>query len=193
MTRLGLCHYAGRLHECIETAAREVDVDLLVYFVDYVIGHWSVATADVPSLCRTLAALYFDVFGPVRRRQMRGGVVGHVAGRLQVANATDDDASVAVAACRAYVEFFGRLIDDVVDNDGQTHDDMERVAYALIAVHQTHRDYQCVEHVDRLLKKLISGSGGRRLIGDDCRLAVMEVLVEDRLRKMTENLVDNTF
>lgn len=196
MNRIGLCHYAGRMHECFETAARQVDADLLPWFVDHAIRHWSVATADVPSLCRTLAALYFDVFGPEWRQRTRGGVVDHVAGRLQVANVADGD-TTTVAACRAYVEFFGRLIDDAVANDTRKYDDsMDRVADALVTVHRTHRDYHCVEHTGRLLKRLISagdGGGGWRLIGDDCRLAAMEALVEDRLRTMTENLVDNTF
>jgi len=185
-----LCHYAGRLHECLVTAAAHAD--LSTRFVDYAIGHWPATGADdVPSACRTLTALYFDdAFGPERRRRVRGRLVDLVAGRLRRA-AMDGDAS-SVAACRAYVDFFRRLIDD--DRDDDDDEDVERAAEALVAVHRTHPDYYCVHHTDRLLRRLVGGDGRRRSVRDACRLTVMEALVEDRLRTMTENhLVDSTF
>eukprot|EP00102_Acyrthosiphon_pisum_P007986 XP_003243941.1 PREDICTED: uncharacterized protein LOC100572390 isoform X2 [Acyrthosiphon pisum] len=192
--RNGLCHYAGRLHECFETAVRKVDAGLGVFFVDNTIDQWWASAADVPSLCRTLAALYFEACGPEERRQTRQSVIGHVGGCLLKAAAVAVVDCTTVAACQAYAEFCGRLIDDAAANEGQTCGDgdaMERLAEGLIAVHRDHDDYDCVEHAGRLLRRLVSDE--RCLVGSVCRLVVLQVLVEDRPRMMTENLVDNTF
>jgi len=197
--RRGLCHYAGRLHECFETAIREVDSGLGVLFVDNAIDLWSASAADVPSLCRTFSALYFEACGPKERRQTRQRVVGHVGGCLLRAAATAVVDGTTVAACQAYAKLCDRLIDDddeatVTANEWQKcadRDAMERVAKGLIAVHCDHSDYDCVHHAGHLLRRLISGE--RCLVGDACRLAVLSVLVEDRPRTMIENLVDNTF
>lgn len=192
--RNGLCHYAGRLQECFETATREVDAGLGAFFVDNVIEQWWASAADVPSLCRTLAALYFEACGAEEKRQTRQRVVAHMGGCLLKAAAVAVLDGMTVAACQAYAEFCGRLIDDAVANEGQTcgeGDAMERMAEGLIAVHRDHGDYDCVDHAGRLLRRLVSEE--RCLVGDVYRLAVLQVLVEDRPRTMTEKLVDNTF
>lgn len=188
MMRNGLCHYADRLHECFETAARKVDADLPAVFVGYAIDHWSAAVADVPSLCRTLAALYFDVCDAESRSRVRGRLTGHTAGRL-LRSSTEAVAAggASSVSCRAYVDFCGRLIDDVSAADAGS---LDRVAEALVAVYRTHPAYDCVDSAGRLLRRLI---GGRRLVSDAIRIAAMEVLVEDRLRAMNENLVDTAF
>ncbi|KAL5245329.1 hypothetical protein ACI65C_012739 [Semiaphis heraclei] len=192
--RKELCHYAGRLHECFETAIREVDSGLGVLFVDNAIDQWSASAADVPSLCRTFSALYFEACGPKERRQTHHRVVGHVGGCLLRAAAAAVMDGTTVAACQAYAKLCDRLIDDDDDEaavDANDRDAMERVAEGLIAVHRYHGDYDCVHHAGHLLRRLISGE--RCLVGDACRLAALSVLVEDRPRTMTENLVDNTF
>jgi len=199
MKRNGLCHYAGRLHECFETAIRDVDSGLGALFVDDAIDQWSASAADVPSLCRTFSALYFEACGPKEREQTRQRVVGHVGGcLLKAAAVAVADDGPTVAACQAYAKLCGRLIDDgeatAAANEWQKcgdSDAMERVAEGLIAVYRDHCDYECVQHAGHLLRRLVSGQ--RCLIGDACRLAVLRVLVEDRPRTMTENLVDNTF
>lgn len=196
MMRNGLCHYADRLHECFETAARKMDAVSPAVFVGYAIDHWSAAVADVPSLCRTLAALYFDVCDAESRSRVRGRLVGHMAARLQRSSfeAVAVGGGASSVSCRAYVDFCGWLIDDVSaaeavrDNGGA--DSLDRVAEALVAVYRTHPVYDCVDSAGRLLRRLI---GGRRLVGDAIRIAAMEVLVEDRLRAMNENLVDTAF
>lgn len=195
----GLCHFADQLHECFVTAARVVNVNLSSRFVEYTIDNWRVAAADVPSLCRTLAALYFDACGPESARRVRNLVVSHVTACLTAAASGSPQSSAAAAAeCQAYVEFCGRLIDEPKFND--CDDDAapaERVAEALVAVHRNHGHYDCVEYAERLLKRLIgigSDGGERCLVGHACRLSVMESLIEhDRLRKTTESLIDNTF
>jgi len=195
----GLCHYAGRLHECFETAIREVDNGLGASFVDNAIDQWSASAADVPSLCRTFSALYFEACGPKERRQTRQRVVGHVGSCLLRAAAVAVVDVTTVAACQAYVKLCDRLIDDddeatVAANERQKcadSDTLEHVAVGLIAVHRHHSDYDCVHHAGHLLRRLVSGE--RCLVGDTCRLAVLSVLVEDRPRTMTKHLVDNTF
>lgn len=189
MKRNGLCHYAARLRKCFQTAARYVDAQLPERFVDDAIGNWPASVSDVPSLCRTLAALYFDTCGPKSRPLVRGRLVGHVAEKLRQLAA---DSSAAV--CLAYAEICGRLMDEEVAGCDHVAD-MERVAEGLTAVHTKHRDYGCVERADRLLRRLIDGgSEGRRpMVGDACRLTVIEVLASDRLRTMDERLIDNEF
>lgn len=201
MTRNGLCHYESRLRECAETAARRVDADLPASLVDRAVADWTAeSAADVPALCRTLATLCFDVGGPRcrrRRRAVRDRAARHVAGRL---SQTAADHSTTVAACRAYAEFCGRLIDDVAAVGGERNCDdgvcevcTDRVAEALLAVYRNHRDYVCVDRAGQLLRRLIGGGGQRSLVGDACRTAVMETLIVDRLRALTDNLVDDTF
>lgn len=198
MTRNGLCHYERRLRQCAETAARLVDADLSASLVDRAVADWTAeSAADVPALCRTLAALCFDVGGPRCRRRWRATrdrAAGHVAGRLSQAAA---DHSATAAACRAYVRFCGRLIDSAtaVGDERDCDDDVgtDRVAEALVAVYRNRRDYECVDRAGRLLRRLIGGGGQRSLVGDVCRTAVMEALVVDRLRALTDDLVDDTF
>lgn len=198
MKRNGLCHHAALLLECFETATREVDADLPACFVDHAIDNWPVSAADVPPYCRTLAALYFETCGPGSRPLVRGRLVGHVADRLRRLTA---DASPSVAVCLAYVEICGRLIDDgmaVGPHDREHVADMERVVEGLTAVHGTHMDYGCVDRADRLLRRLIRGAGGgghapRPMVGDGCRLSVVEVLAGDRLRAMYEHVIDGEF
>lgn len=198
MKRNGLCHYAARLLECIETAAREVDANLPAWFVDHAISNWPASAADVqPSLYRTLTALYFDTCGPESRPLVRGRLVGHVAESLLQLTA---DASAAV--CLSHVEICGRLMDD--DYAVAGHElvaNMECLAKGLAAVHRTHRDYGCVDRADRLLRRLIDGGGGsggrgherRPMVSEACRLSVMEVLAADRLRTMGELVIENEF
>lgn len=109
-----------------------------------------------------------------------------VAGRLS-RTAGDDDA----AACLAYTAFCDRLTAD----GGCAVQDAERVAEALIAVHRNHRDYWCVVYTGRLLARLVGSDdgGGRRLLGNAARVAAMEVLIQDRPRTMTEDLVEKSF
>lgn len=201
MTRNGLCHYEGRLRQCAETAARLVDADLPASLVDRAVADWTAdSAADAPALCRTLATLCFGAGGPRcrrRRRAARDRMAGHVAGRL---SQTAVDRSTTVAACRAYVEFCGRLIDNaaaVADerdcDDGVCAVCVDRMAEALVAVYRNHRDYECVDRAGQLLRRLIGGDGHRSLVGDVCRTAVMEALVVDQLRALTDNLVDDTF
>lgn len=171
-----------------------MDSGLGVLFVDNAIDQWSASAADVPSLCRTFSALYFEACGPKERRQTHHRVVGHVGGCLLRAAAAAVMDGTTVAACQAYAKLCDRLIDDDDDEaavDANDRDAMERVAEGLIAVHRYHGDYDCVHHAGHLLRRLISGE--RCLVGDACRLAALSVLVEDRPRTMTENLVDNTF
>lgn len=204
MKRNGLCHYADRLHECIVTAASVVDADLPALIVDSVVdGCWSTSAANVPSLCRTLASLYFEAYRPrcpLKRKRVRDTVVGHVTGRLLAAATLELVDRTAVDACRACAEFCGRLIDDVAaGSDARVSDGrdcMGRVAEVLVFVYRNHRNYECVDHAGRLLRKLIGGGAGvsgQCLVGDACRMAVMEALVKDRLQTMTDDLIDNTF
>lgn len=189
MTRNGLCHYEDRLRQCVETAARLVDADLPASLVDSAVADWTAeSAADVPALCRTLATLCFDVAGPRcrrRRRAARDRAAGHVAGRL---SQTAADHSTTAAACRAYVEFCGRLIDNAAAVGDERNCDggacavcTDRVAEALVAVYRNHRDYEYVDRAGQLLRRLIGGGGGgqRGLVGDVCRTAVVEALVAD--------------
>lgn len=198
----GLCHYAEQLHKCIETAGREVDAKLPAWFVEYAVGHWPATAAHAPTLCRTLAVLFFDACGPQCRRRVRDRVVTLVIGRLLAAAASADvDSAEFTAACREYVGFCGRLIDDVSvaarernDFDDGGRSSAEHLAGALVAVYLAHRDYDCVNEAGRLLRRLIGKDGrGRRLVSDACRVTVLEALVEDRPWAMTEDLVDNAF
>jgi hypothetical protein len=191
--RNGLCHYAGQLHMCFKTAVREVDADLGAWFVDKVIDHWSVSTAEVPLLCQTLAELYFQACGPEGRRQTRQNVVRHMVGCLLTAAVIVVD-GMTVAACLAYTEFCDLLINDASANDWRKCDNGEAigcVAKGLIAVYRDHVDYNCVKHAGHLLRRLVSDE--RCLVDDSCRLTILQVLTEDRLQTMIENLIDNTF
>lgn len=186
-----LCHYAGQLHECFKTAVHKVDADLGAWFVNNVIDHWSASSADVPSLCQTLAELYFQACDQKGRRQTHQSVVSHVVSCLLMAVTVD---GTTVTPCLAYTEFCNRLIDDAAANDWEkcvNREAMERVAKGLIAVYRYHRDYNCVDYSRRLLRDLVSDE--RHLVGDACRLTVLQVLIEDRPLTMIENLVDNTF
>ncbi|VVC39951.1 Protein phosphatase 2A, regulatory B subunit, B56,Armadillo-type fold [Cinara cedri] len=177
-----LCHFAGQLHECFETAARKVDVGLSVRFVGDAIDNWSSAAADVPTLCRTLAALYFDVCDDESRSRVRGRVVGHVAGCLLTsvaAAAAADGDGASSAACRAYVDFTGLLIDDVSTAGAGAAGGLDRMAGALVAVHRTNRGNDCVDVTGRLIRRLIGVNDGRCLVGDGIRVAVMEVLLAE--------------
>lgn len=192
--RNGLCHFADQLHECFVTAARVMDANLPSRFVEYAIDNWRVAASNMPSLCQTLAVLYFDVCSPESARRIRNLVVTHITGCLTaVANGEHQSST---AACQAYVEFCGRLIDEPKCNDDYDMILMERVAEALVAVHRNFGHYDCVKYAERLLRRLIGvcSDGGQSLIGEACRLFVMESLIKhDQLRAKTENLIDNTF